>query len=585
MINKRPWYLSFVFALYANTLCAQVYTSKEDCLSGNCKNGFGLSSVRTNRNPFPGAPDKYSSAGLNYNYLLMGTFVHGKLNGKGVKIELDWDTKKLSNVYTSKEKQLVNAFVRLTEQQKLLNPDTLRYEWVEQGIFKDNQLNGAGVRFVGSTYNLSTSHSTFPLKIYQGNFQDGVLGGAGVSAEYSGELLVKDSVTNKSIKKANYTIYHGQYQGDICMQCTMTKIDKDGTPYSMTGDAINTKFFSGWVVRNYKQTKVVPIKLYPVEPYRALFIGGREIYVMPGTEIATDLKEIVLDDNRTYLGEVDATGTPHGFGTIKSSTSYRLYQGMVDGDHPEGYGLYFSEGKNTNNSIGGFYRNNQLVYGAAYVWSSFYIEFGNSKNPNDKVDYLESIGEVINGPYHKWTYGGNHELVKEETGFKVNGKTITKYVSYGKTIEDIIRQRVVTDGKINFNEVVVGDVVVVDGLASPVESIGNLGSLKLQDGRTIQESYLVKQIQLSRHLLSEFTGKCTYCNGTPAKTIMYTPPPREVEVVSYRTEVVVGDYTVLTMRIPQTTRYIKTYAPEARTEYCQHCNFTGIQKITNQLKE
>lgn len=577
--------------LFAFTAQAQ-RKNKEDCLAGNCRNGFGLKKVESfYKSPIPGYLD-----GTYFIYYLQGEFKGGKLNGEGQRLAITSGVGKEAEV----------EFVANTKQHVLINPDSSKFYWFEKGMYADNELSGSGVRIMYDRSIYVNYIQYYKKQIFQGNFKNGKLFDEALEAEYTGKIIIKDSFTRNEINKPLYKIYQGKfdreaanYDRTVCTSCTMTNTLADGSILSMTGNGINDDFFSGWVIKNFTETKSYPQKIKLVPPYRALYIGGREIYSLPGTEVATDIKKVPLSNNRVFYGEMDDKGRPFGFGKIVK-VSYEevsgkaplevasdyLYEGEVNGDQPNGWGLYYHEGHYTFNSKGGFYQNGTLLYGSAYRRGMLYVEFGDKNNPDPEVEYFnEAYGDVINGPYKKWSYDfiKRGVISKIESGFKVNGKIISGEVSFGKTREDIRKYRVIKDGKLNFDDVLVGDIIVIDGWASPVKSIENQGALMLQDGRSITKSSSL--IQLSKHEFYEFNGLCSYCRGEPVKMVKYTPPPTLVTGTTYRTEIYVGDYHVFTTQVPTTTTALKTYLPITRKDYCAFCNASGKRVIADRLKE
>jgi hypothetical protein len=260
-------------------------------------------------------------------------------------------------------------------------------------------------------------------------------------------------------------IIDGIFENGVCTDGTKTTFSADlKNEFHITGKGVEDKLLSGWVIKDYEGYK-------NVKPHRALYIGGILVAVLPGTEISTNIKKIELGKGIAYTGEVDDSGKPYGFGLIEYP-GY-TYEGMVDNSLPNGYGYYYSnQNKNANLQTGGWYRNGKIIRGAVLkpkYSERILMKFGTDnlkdKDYNKDPEYNFATGDIRQGKFNLTLFDEKGLKSREENGYMVNGRVENNYVSYGITEEERKRQRVVKNGKINSVDVVVGDVVVIDGYA------------------------------------------------------------------------------------------------------------------------
>jgi len=572
--------LLIVFFAFCSCISAQSY--KDKCIEGNCRNGFGLLRVQTGTDPLPKQQTTYNNT---YYYYVMGDFKNGKLNGKGCRFEVPWNFGNFKP-YDEKYGQMVKDKI-------LPKPDSSQFWWFETGNYTDNKLDGAGF-LADYNYGGSLNRAYF---IRQGNFNNGKLHGEGtkIYTDYA-TYFTWDTLTKKNrqeIKPSKTVIIHGSFANDLCVTCTKSSLSTTGVWGNITGEKLDDDFFSGWVIKDYTDsaTKGNVSEGYHFikkTPFKTLYVGGINVSREFTTELAVSIKKVDLGNGKTYEGETDVNGRPFGFGEIKSTDFY--YKGFVDQGQPNGYGIYYPRGTGTV-VMGGNFEYGKLVSGAAYMgggWPKTIRCYGYTKNTSSAAFNLFT-GFVYNGDYVEKNYDYDspkrkYKLTRESNGYMINGYIESKYVWIGKTDADIVRQRIVTNGMAAFSDVVIGDVVVLNGLASPVVD-NKYMRLTLLDGRYIDQSFQNNTVQLSKHKPHEFEHTCTKCNGKSFTTTTYTPPPQQVTSTYYIKETVVGDFTIWTRHVPVTTTYTKTFAPVTRQEFCTVCNGMGKQTIAKQLKE
>lgn len=569
--------LLFLLCNACHELNAQFY--KDNCVAGNCRNGFGLMRVSTTRDPLPHTVGTFNNT---FYYYLAGEFKKGKLEGKGCRFEVPWNNgnfKPYDELYGSMIKQGL-----------LPKPDSSRFQWFETGTYANDKLNGEGFLV---QYNYGGYNSKAKL-IRQGQFQNGKLEGRGVKIiSRPGPLY--DTIT-KNYGKNNVefqTVIAGTYKNDACVSGTKTMMSSTGVWGNITGEYLDNDFLTGWVIKDYydnakNSNTSEGFHFVRTQPYRVIYVGGIETGNRFPAEQAADIRKADLGDGRIYEGEVDINGKPFGFGEIKSAAYY--YKGFVDNGQPHGYGIYYASPV-ISKVMGGRFEYGRLASGTSYQsggWPTTIQCVGYTKNPAPP-EFNLFTGQVYNGDYFERTYNYDantrtYKLSREKSGYMINGQPSETYVSVGKTNEDIKKQRTVTNGNIAFRDVVPGDVVVLDGLASLVVD-NKYMRINLADGRYIVDNFQNQPIRLSRHKAEAFEHSCNTCNGKAFTTITYTPPPQEVVLTRYRPETIVGDFTIYTHYVTETTRYTKTFGPVTRKEFCSKCNGTGREKITTQLKE
>ncbi|MBN8663418.1 MAG: hypothetical protein J0L83_02520 [Chitinophagales bacterium] len=555
----------FGLLLAAMPLMAQ----KTDCLEGNCKNGYGVRRVESPKNPLPGG---IANTGYQmYVYYELGDFVKGKLNGKGYRFS------KYS--YTFSDKQLIDAFRNGTS----FVPDPQKYQWFEKGEYVDGLLNGKGFLIEYDTRN------NIPNRIREGNFQAGLLHGTGtkfVPRGYGQPLrLGKDSITGA------YTLIEGKqltgnYQKDICYDCTLVEkqeyLNKQGT---MTGWRLDENFLTGWVLTDYEIPQfTITINNLPMS--KALYIGGYKVTTLKSFDISARIDTVNLGGLKKYIGEVDHEGKPYGFGTIMyGGVNDSRYEGFVDDAIPNGYGYFIGNG-----IMGGEFVNGKFIKGAIFDRSDLSPRLRLLYSTNDIAvpDFNTYTREIVSGGYednhyaYEDSYKG-YKLSRQTTGKRIDGFEKDAKVNFGFTPEERRKNRKVIDGQISFSDLLIGDVVLENGIASPVEKvIGGLYYLK--NGKYVS-GYSTDKVRLSKHSLSEFAVLCTVCKGSARETYMYQRSPELVRMPRLVTETVVMDYTIWKKTSTVYDEYTKTYAPEKRTRQCAACNGMGKTKDVKEMVE
>lgn len=557
---------------------AQFY--KETCVAGNCRNGFGLVRVSTSQDPLPAT---VSTSGNTYYYYLMGEFKKGKLEGKGCRFEVPWN---FGNFKTTDE-----LYGGMVKDAILPRPDSSRFAWFETGNYINNKLNGGGFL---ARYDFSMNGKPY-IFIRQGRFVDGKLEGTGVKI-FSKPGVLYDTLSKSYSKNSSYlqTVISGTYKNDLCTAGTKSSQSATGVWGNITGGFLDDEFLTGWVIKDYTDSAKLGnvsegFHFKRTVPYKVIYVGGIETGNRFSTEQATAIRKINLGDGRMYEGETDAEGKPFGFGEI-TGPAY-MYRGFVDNAQPNGYGIYYASPV-TSKVFGGRFENGRLLYGGICYQTGGWpttIQCGGYTKNTAPAEFDLFTGKVYNGEYLERTYEYNFQkrsytLSRESSGHMINGEPAGTYVSVGKTNEDIKKQRIVTNGSVAFKDVIPGDVVVVNGLASLVVE-NKFMRITLLDGRYIADNYQNQPVQLSRHKPEDFEHSCNTCKGKAFNTVTYTPPPQEVTATYYQKETIVGDYTIYTHYVPVTTRYTKTFSPVTRKDLCKTCNGTGREKITVQLKE
>ncbi len=567
--------LFLLFVITGTNLQAQYY--KDKCVAGNCRNGFGLMRVSTSNEPLP--VNGFYGFG-SYYYYLMGEFKKGKLEGKGCRFEVP-------RIYGN-FKPADERYGAMVKDGIMPRPDSSLFHWFETGNYLNNKLNGEGYLAI---YHFGPYTNGAKL-VRQGQFVNGKLEGNGVKI-YSKPGQLYDTLT-RNYSKNNIeiqTVITGTYKNDACSYGTKSSMSSTGVWGNITGEDLDNEFLTGWVIKDYidsaKLGNVSPgFHFKRTAPYKIIFVGGIETGNRFSTEVAADIRKINLDDGRMYEGETDNAGRPYGFGEIRGR-GY-TYKGFIENGLPNGYGIYFA----FPNVFGGRFENGKLLYGGVSYqsggWPKTIQSYGSTKN-TAAAEFNLFTGNVYNGDFLEKTYefdakNRKYKLIREKSGVMINGQPAETYVSVGKTNEDIKKQRKITNGRIAFNDVVPGDVVVLDGLASLVLE-NKYMRINLLDGRYISDNFQNQFVQLSRHKPEIFERSCNSCNGKAFTTSTYTPAPQEVTSTFYQKRTTVTDFSVWTHYEPVTTRYTKTFSPVTRKEFCKTCNGTGREKLAAQLKE
>lgn len=574
--------LIFLLIFFPLLLKSQYY--KEHCVSGNCRNGFGVNRVSTSKDPFEKSVSFFGS----YHFYEVGNFHKGKLEGRGCRFDTKWNNGNFK-YYDEKIKNLLG-------QNQIMMPDSTWMLWYHSGDYQNGFLEGTGIMIEWNATEMSYVSHFKELKVKRtssGNFHLGKLhGSAHIVIEYPATFMF-DTVTYKeSYKKIIPTkIYAGGFENGYCVDCTESILSLSGIWGDTKGKYLNQTLSICWAIKNYEdlsRTKNISsgTVFKTMNPYKILHFGDRVVGYRLRAE-QTPFHKVQLPNGIEYYGEIDKYGKPFGFGILNGPEYY--YEGEVDKGLPQGTGLY--QGKNAYASsikIGGVFLNGNLESGASFDNLRNKMVIGGWGNSYQSGINLIN-GEVVNGPYfiHYYTYDPllyNYKLMREESGYAKNGKVKDVVVYSGLTDAEKQKQRKVINGSVKFSDLVVGDVVIIDGLASVVESISSY-AIDLLDKRHITNGFSTAMIQLSSHKLNEFKRTCSLCNGTPIKKYMYTAPPHEVSYTYYKTETIISEYSTQTLRFPQTGTYTKKFEPVERTSYCNQCNTTGTEILKRQIKE
>ncbi len=541
-----------------------VFAQKDKCLEGNCKNGQGLKRIT----------DK-----AGYQFYEMGSFEKGDLNGKGYKLAVTWNAYRN---YTSIEDTLVAAFKNGLQ----LTPSLYKYYSFEKGTYLNGTLNGHGLKIIYRDGSASI-HS-----YSEGEFKNGMLHGNGIKRiTKEGSYFKYDSILKKTINiPAPEILYSGIFDNNFCADCIKTDVGYGGTEIHMQGKGLDKDFLTGWVIKDYKPEQEYNTRYKIVDPYRALYAGGFEIAKLPGTEVSTNIVKVDMGNGIIYTGEVDDKMKPYGFGKIEyPGWDSATYEGMVDNGQPHGYGYWYAKKNDFQTVIGGRYRNGKIIYGTALKPGVEVLRFGSDYEKATDPEYRADLFKPLQGAYTRYYYKFDDtqkkwNLAREESGFNVNGFDKNKWVATGLTDEEKRKQRVVTSGNISISDLLVGDVVVVDGMASPVVSVLG-GIFTLKNGRTVSASSGVNNVKLSKYKNSDFLISCDVCKGTGQASYIYQKPPEQVSFTRYVPKTIVGDFYIWKTTEAITTTYNKTFSPETRYRNCSVCNGSGHSKNVKEIKE
>ena len=574
--------LILLLLLFPLLLQGQFY--KENCISGNCRNGFGLNRVSTSKDPLR----RSGSGSQAYYYYELGYFEKGKLNGKGTRFETFWTFGNFK-IYDDKISKLMN-------ENQILKPDSSWMNWYQAGNFENGLLEHDGLMIewnVKDYFDAINGSYTLVKKTSSGNFHLGILHGNAYITTEQRPTYVFDTISNKYINQqiVPKKIYSGRFENGSCEDCTESILSLSGVWGETKGKNLSKKLKTGWVIKNYEDPSLKK-NAYPgvffkiMKPYKVLLIGGREVGERLSAETSKNHK-LQLPNGVEYYGEIDKDGKPFGFGILNGPVYY--YEGEVDNGVPQGTGLY--QGKNSYASsiqIGGKFINGNLETGASYNSFGNKLVIGGKGNADQSGINLIN-GDVVNGTYTIYYYKfdaifNDYIKFRDESGYAQDGKIKSNFVYAGLTDAEKLRQRTVINGSVKFSDLVVGDVIVLDGLASVIESI-SANAFDLLDQRRVSNSLCTNMIRLSSHKVNEFKRTCTQCNGNPIKKYMYTAPPQEVSYTYYKSETIISEYSIQTLRFPQTGTYTKKFEPVERTSYCNQCNTTGTEIIQRQIKE
>lgn len=577
-MKKILFYLILLCIIKSNFVFSQFH--EEECIYGNCKNGFGILAVKGNKpekspNPFHVTNILVNDPGTYYYYYKVGQFDKKELNGAGYRISAPG----LFNERGS------HAWLINIVKQNLIDSIASACNWYEKGNYSNGLLNSKGLQMMKDVF------------IIEAEFANGVTQGPSYSIRSSrnGFFKVdKDPITNKFKVVTGRQVY-GTIKNNFCIDCQETEYTSNiiGTSLSRR---MNLDFLNGWIVRDYDvDSKTGYLK--NTNPFKALYIGNVELFRIPSVEQSVNIKEVVLSNGAKYAGEVDEKGSPFGFGILQlyGPNSKWIYEGFVDNEKPEGWGIIRLEDdqyEEINPIIGGFFVNGIIRNGVLIkqdgVNDKLRIMFRGSDDKSLTI-YSDIFKDIMNGYYTKSYYSFNEKLKRwylrrEESGEKVNGYPKDVWVSLGKSIEETRKQRTVSNGFVDPKDLTIGDVVVVNGMASPVVSLSGSIYYKLKNNTTITVMSGTR-VQLSKYKASAFFQTCNKCKGSGMESFTYQRPPSEKKIVSTRYETEVLDFTTWRKTITETKTYTQNYPPEQRSRPCSECNAKGTTHDVKELAE
>lgn len=559
-----------LFSCYGIFLFAQSH--EEECIYGNCKNGRGVKFVKGNKkNPFPFV--KVWSPLDYYYFYEIGNFKDKALNGEGYRISY-WRT----------DDNTKNWIISQVKNNSAFTPEAQTQAWFEKGNYENGFLQGQGVLVEFDAANVS------PYRIREGNFTKGTLNGDGIKITKSADGFIKVAVENNLYKVITGSLFRGVFVDDLCTACTLTEYRGD-VEANTIGKVIQENFLSGWVIKDF-EVNSYNNQRKKVTPYRSLYVGGIELKRMETTELSVNSKTVELPDGSSFTGELDAEGRPSGFGVLTSGSSKNpLYEGFVEDGKPNGWG--YAPGNDTyglGDVIGGYYKNGVIMYGVAHTHPGIdqqVLKFGHADGKTDPR-YNSNLKKNMEGPYLSQTYSYDvktrrHVLSREESGEYVEGMKKDVWVSLGRKDEETRRQRKVENNFISISDLTVGDIVVVNGMASPV--VGKTASVfNLKNGKSVSSVSAV-QVQLSKHSIGEFSKSCDVCHGTAEISYTYQRPPEDVVLERYEFETEVLDYTIVKKTVKVSSTYKKTFPPQLRTRACDACSGKGLTLDVAEIPE
>jgi hypothetical protein len=560
--------LAFTITIFFH-LCfiPSIIAQKSTCLAGNCKNGIGLRKVSSTTYPIPSPMNQ--TFNTVYHYYEIGEFSNAKLSGKGCRFSsLNLGEAEILNMFNSGKK---------------FEPDNKNYFWFETGQYADGALNGSGLLIEYNTRNAK------PATIQEGMFQKGYLNGNGIKIVPSNKFLslTQDSASGKFSMLVGMQLI-GNFKQGVCYDCTLTQKEFNNQEGVMKAFKISQHFINGWVLRDYEsEPNTSLIKKVPL--YKALYIGGYEITRLKTLESFAKIDTVDLLEGKKYIGEVDHFGKPYGFGVILFPGMYGIrYEGFVDNGVPNGYGYYESTNNEFQPFVGGNYVNNVWNGGAIFNPNTKKLDIVYKINEVPKPEYNFQHSSIISGGYTSIYFiydeaGKIYLQNRIESGKLVNGKTLEVYVSLGQTNAEKRISRKITNNIISKSDLLIDDVIVQDGMASPVvKEIA--GVFYLKNGKLVnyRTNYTV---QLSKYPLSEFSTTCSVCSGSCTEAYIYQRPPEIVNSPRLEIETKAYDYTIWTTTKIVNHSYTKSFAPEKRTRLCTACNGKGKTKDILELPE
>ena len=578
IMKKVLFYLLLFLLVRSNIGFTQFH--EEDCIYGNCKSGFGILAIKGNKfsnSPTPFHVNKMliNDPSTYYYYYKVGQFDKKELNGKGYRLSIPG----------SFNSQGTHAWLINIVKQQLIDSIAHSCNWYEKGDYINGLLNGKGAQLMKNAF------------ITEADYINGNTKGPSYSIRptRNGFFNIEKETKSNKIKILTGRQLYGTLKDNFCFDCQETEFigNIQGTSIARR---MNLDFLNGWIIKDYDNDSKTG-ELRNVNPFKALYVGNIELFRLPSAEQSSQIKEVVLSNGGKFIGEVDDKGKPFGFGILQlyGSDSKWIYEGFVDNEKPEGWGsirLEDDQYEDLNPIMGGFFVNgiirNGVLLKSDGINEKVRITFQGSNDVSAKI-YSESFRDILNGFYTKSFFSFDEKfkrwsIKREERGEKVNGYPKDVWVSLGKTIEETRKQRTITNGFVDTKDLTIGDVVVVNGIASPVVSVSGSIYFKLKNNSTIAVVSGSKT-QLSKHGLNEFTNTCNRCKGSGIESFNFQRAPTERVVVSTRFETEVLEFTAWRKTITETKTYTQTYPPEKRNRPCSECNAKGITRDLNEITE
>lgn len=571
-----------------------------EALGGNCKNGLGLVRVTTNNNSNP----RWFLGWFNN-----GSFSHGFEFERVGYADLNENKNSMlsfANPVNVKSENLLLSYLKQleTNAESRLLPDSTLFASVSKGNFREkSRFKSFGTYYLSYTLEGNGSRISYyhyngrKKSIEVGRFDDNKLvEGLRVDLSYNGNDRYEQEFAGGKLIRAINTVVssdNSKVSGYRCSQDIKFPVHFRNRDFGSE---------TGWILSNFEYTDKFQGKIKQTEPYFALFVDGEELSSgrMPAFEPRM-CAPISINDTTTYTGEVDEKNLPSGFGilTIHKSSSYFVYQGFVRNSAPNGNGILWvgnaPEGPYYM-AFAGYFIDGELVNGRALNYNTLVkvIAGGGPLNYNRNITcfgYNKDLA-LINGEAHIYRYqrGPDNKVVLwAENLFKYrDGKLVSGEIVHYEPAGPYVPPRNIINSRVDCRDLRYHDIVVVDHLASPVESFTQ-NNINIPDGVILLDGRHITfdahpTVELSSLGIDRFITKCPSCFGSGETNFLHQDPPKEVTYRGYETRTSVGDYYEYTYTVPVEHTYMVQSPGYYLKEQCYNCHGSGNQIVQKQIR-
>lgn len=469
----------------------------QQCIQGDCSNGYGVVRIDTNK-----------VVGATY---LVGNFKNGKLEGEAMEVTYD------KPKYFNSTKQYTEVdFLLLTQFSKPTLKDVLalKPQRVKHGNFVNGSLNGKG-SLVAVEVNMVPEFEWIiqfgKTMLKQFDWHEFRYEGEFTNSKPSGRGQV-----NLRLWEAKLTTTGENLSSPDNPDVVFEFEKKNVTGKGLFRGSFKNGFAHGWALTNMDRDKIIPDgKMARQYWHSGRYYDPQKAGAYPGDIAGT--VEYKPDAQHHYIVPLDNDGKPTNFGRLtKKNTAGQVeyvYTGYFSAGKKMGAG--FLEFPNGGYRLGDF-DGDTLVSGTTALISPDGVKFysasagtilmpdGQIKEGYGTYSWYKSFRDFAMGVKAEMYYAGNWTNGQYNgEGFMQTKTTESSGVWYYGNLAQ-------GNTTVDYSKLQQGNIVVINGMASPVKMDPKTHRWVTADDRYIPDG----TVTLSRLPMSQFFGACAMCNGS-----------------------------------------------------------------------